>query len=344
MSGLIDWTRRHQVVAFFAITFAITWGLGFSWAAIIRRHQFLLLPLAFVATCGPGLAGILVAAAVNARPLRGPRKTFWTAFVVGWLVSVLVCLANSRFIQHRPLSAQTVGLFTVAALPVAFVIASAHSRIPEVRDYLRSLTRPRGVRGWVLLGLVLFPALHLISILVNQLLPGGSTPSATIPDPGLALAGLVAVKFLYQFFFFNATGEETGWRGFALPRLQSRTSPLIAALIIALFWAPWHLFLWRATGSPVSSARFWLYQYSLHVPSSLFLVWIFNRAGGSILVAGTTHAAANTVMAFVPLNGMRGLYLTWGAATLAVILIDKMWRRLPYDHPAAYKPIPAVTV
>ena len=75
-------------------------------------------------------------------------------------------------------------------------------------------------------------------------LPGRQSISGLrFPESDLTLIGLVAVKFLYQIFFFNATGEEVGWRGFALPRLQARTSPLIAALIIALFWAPWHFFL-----------------------------------------------------------------------------------------------------
>jgi membrane protease YdiL (CAAX protease family) len=336
MHRLVDWIRHHQVTAFFIITFAITWGLGFSWAAILKRHQFQWLPLAFAATCGPALAGILISAVANTRPRRGSHKAFWIALLAAWVVSVLVCLANSRFIQHFPLSPAAVRLFILSALPVAFVIASAHSRIPSVRDYLSSLIRFRGVWSWCLLGLVLFPALQLISLLINGFMSGQPIPPRQSPDAGLALIGLIAVKFFYQFFFFNATGEETGWRGFALPRLQIRTSPLIAALIIAFFWAPWHFFLWRATGSPVSTFGFWTEQYAIHILSSVFIVWIFNRAHGSILVAGITHAAANTVMAFVPLQSMRGLYVTWIVAAVVLILADRMWKKLPPDHAAVY--------
>jgi membrane protease YdiL (CAAX protease family) len=338
MTTLTDWIRRHQVAAFFIITFAITWGLGFSWGAVLKWNQFLWLPLAFVATCGPGLAGILISAITNTQPRQGPRKAFWIAFLVAWLVSMLVCLANSKFVQQFSLSPAVVGLFTIAVVPVAFVIASAYSRIPSVRNYLTSLIRLRGVWGWSLLGLVLFPALHLISIIINSLLNRQLIISRQFPSIGLALIGLVIIKFLYQFFFFNATGEETGWRGFALPRLQTRTSPLIAALIIALFWAPWHFFLWQATGAPVLTFQFWTQQYSIHILSSLFIVWIYNRGHASILVAGITHAAANTVMAFIPLQDMRGLYLTWIAAALVMILADRMWKKLPHDHPAVYRP------
>ena len=60
MKKLIEWIKRHQVVAFFIITFSITWGLGFSYGGFYKQGQVLLLPLAFVATCGPALAGIII--------------------------------------------------------------------------------------------------------------------------------------------------------------------------------------------------------------------------------------------------------------------------------------------
>ena len=79
-----------------------------------------------------------------------------------------------------------------------------------------------------------------------------------------------------------------------MPRLQTRTSPMIAALIMAFFWVPWHFFLWQVEGKPVWTLQFWIEEYLIHILFSVFIVWICNRATGSILVAGITHAAANT--------------------------------------------------
>jgi len=337
MNKLADWIKRHQVTAFFIITFAISWGLGFSWGAVLKRDQFLMLPLAFVAACGPGLAGIIITAVTNTQPRQGPRKAFWIAFLVAGFVSALVCLANLKFIEHFPLSPAVVGLFTISVVPVAFVIASTYSRIPSVRNYLASLIQLRGVVGWSLLGLVLFPALLLISFSINSLLNRQPILSHQFPDISLALIGLVIVKFLYQLFFFNATGEETGWRGFALPRLQKRTSPLIAALSIAFFWVPWHFFGWQAEGQPVSTLQYWIVMYIGHVLLSVLIVWIYNRAKGSILVAGFTHAATNTAQAFIPVQSIQSLYLTLFVAALVLILVDRMWKKLPPDHPAVYR-------
>jgi len=335
MQKLTDWFQHHQVVAYFIITFTISWGLGFSWSAVMEHEQFLLLPLAFVTACSPGLAGIIISAVSNIQPKQGPRKAFWIAFFVAWFVSVLVCLANLKFIEQYPLSPVVIGLFTISVIPVAFVIASAYSRNPAVRSYLSSLLRLRGVWGWSLLALVMFPALLLISVPVSSYLSDQPIPSTQFPEISLTLMGLVVVKFLYQFFFFNATGEETGWRGFALPRLQTRTSPLIAALVIAFFWVPFHLFAWQAEGKPISTLPYWVEMYIGHILLSVLIVWICNRAKGSILVAGIAHAALNTVQAFAPFGNM--LFLLLSVVALGVILVDRMWKKLPPDHPAVYR-------
>jgi len=332
MNNISNWIRRHQIAAFFLIAFAISWGLGFSWSAIIKHEQYLLLPLAFVTACGPGLAGIIVSAVSNTQPKKGPRKTFWIAFLAAWFISTLVCLANQKFYEQSTLSPAAVILFTISVVPVAFVIASAYSRNPAVRSYLSSLVRLRGVWGWSIAALFLIPALFLVSIPVSSFLSKQPIPTDQFPQLSLSLVGLVVVKFLYQFFFFNATGEETGWRGFALPRLQTRTSPLIAALVITLFWVPWHIFLWQAEGRPVLSLEFWIEMYIGHLLLSVMIVWICNRAKGSILVAGIAHAATNTVQAFTPSGSM--LLVVLSVAALLMILVDKMWRKLPADFPA----------
>ena len=123
MTRLTNWIKTHQVIAFFVITFAITWGLGFSWGAVMKRNQYLLLPLAFVAVCGPGLAGIIISAVTNRQPRQGSHSAFWKAFLAAWLISELVYLANNTFIEHVPLSPALVGLLAVSVTPVAFVIA-----------------------------------------------------------------------------------------------------------------------------------------------------------------------------------------------------------------------------
>jgi membrane protease YdiL (CAAX protease family) len=180
----------------------------------------------------------------------------------------------------------------------------------------------------------LFPALLLLSSAVDGF-PFQAIQSRQFTDSSLALVGLVIIEFLYRLFFFNATGQETGWRGFALPRLQTRTSPLVAALVIALFWAPIHLLAWQADGEPVMTVQFWVEMYIGTILLSVLIVWLCNCAHGSILVAGITYAAANTAMAVIPAGD--SLLLILPLTTLGIILVGRMWKTLPRDHPAVYR-------
>ena len=205
-----------------------------------------------------------------------------------------------------------------------------------MKGYLASLFRLRGVWGWSLLALLFYPALILLSIPVSNLLGRQPITNCQLPATGLSLIGLIAVKFFYQFFFYNATGEEVGWRGFAMPGLQRRTSPLIASLILAYFWVPWHFFLWQSQGAPVDTWSFWINNGFMIILSSIITGWLYNRSKGSIMVAGIIHAAENT-------NARLLLILDWNmylvlkaVVALVIILADRMWKKLPSDHPAVY--------
>jgi len=223
-------------------------------------------------------------------------------------------------------------------VPVAFVISMTFSRIPEVKRYLSSLVRLRGVVGWAFLALILMPALILLSIFIDSFRDGQPITALSFPASGPALIGLIAVKFFYQLFFFNATGEETGWRGFALPRLQASISPLLASLVLAFFWAPWHFFLWQAEGKPVFSLQYWVEQYVGLIPATFLIVWLYNRSRGSILVAGIAHAAANTAFAFLSGVDWFVLAVVNYVAVFVLFLVDRMWKKLPPDYPAVYPP------
>jgi membrane protease YdiL (CAAX protease family) len=183
----------------------------------------------------------------------------------------------------------------------------------------------------------LVPTLVLLSIPISNLLGRQTVAAHQFPATGLALIGLVVVKFLYQLFFFNATGEEVGWRGFALPRMQSVTSPLVACLVINLLWPLWHLFPWMAEGRAVFSPEYWAQTYLELFSGTVTIGWLYNRSKGSILVAGITHAAANTAFAFFPNLDWPVFVWTSAVAALVMILVDRMWKKLPSDHPAVYR-------
>ena len=241
MKFLIEWIRKKPIAAFYVITFAITWGLGFSYVAVMRRGMYLLYILASIATCGPALAGILVTSVGDLEPRSGSKKTRRIAFLIALLMGTAIYTAANFYINHVPVSAGNVVLTLLLVTPPgAYIISGAFSRMPAVRLSLVKLVDPRGVIGWLLIGLIMFPGLALLSIAISGLFGRYAAFNISFATSSYPLLALILIRFLYGFFFYSAPGEEAGWTGFARPRLQARVSPLSTALIVTLFWVPWH--------------------------------------------------------------------------------------------------------
>jgi membrane protease YdiL (CAAX protease family) len=340
LNKLSDWIGNHQLTTFFVLTFLITWGLGFSYWAVMREGRFLLAPLLFFATCGPALAGIIINMMTGSPQPQGKSWISWLVFVAVWFVAVIIFVSHMTIVNGSSVSPVATVVLAVSALPVAFIVSMAYSRFPLVKRFPQSRLRQGGALWWIILAFGLIPALSVISIFVSALL-GRSLPPTTLPATGIGLLGWIGLKFLYQFFFFNGTGEEVGWRGFALPRLQRRLSPLTASLILGLVWVPWHLFLWQAEGKPIDAVPYWTFAYLIHIPAAVIICWLFNRSHGRVAVAGIAHAAANTALALPLFGSVDAVVLAvplYGCAVV-IVLADRMWQRLPMDHPAVHNTV-----
>ena len=100
---------------------------------------------------------------------------------------------------------------------------------------------------------------------------------------------------LYNIFFFGY-GEEVGWRGFALPRLQKKYSALTATLILSVFWAAWHLplFAYRPGYASMDMAGAAGWFFSIVAGGALF-TWLFNGSRGSVLACALFHGLTDVV-------------------------------------------------
>lgn len=84
-------------------------------------------------------------------------------------------------------------------------------------------------------------------------------------------------------------GEEAGWRGYALPRLQRHFSPLTSSVILGFLWANWHLPLMLAH---VYNVTWWQFV-AVTMAAAVFLSFAFNKSGGSVVCAVVVHGLYN---------------------------------------------------
>ncbi len=134
------------------------------------------------------------------------------------------------------------------------------------------------------------PALIMLLAMGIHVLLGG-----TVPDyvPFGARWLIVAVNFILILLIGGPLGEEFGWRGFALPELETRFSPLWASLILGIIWSVWHLPLFFISDSAQHSLPFGMYVL-LTIPLTLMITWVYHSSGDSLLLVMVFHAAVNT--------------------------------------------------
>ena len=125
---------------------------------------------------------------------------------------------------------------------------------------------------------------------------------AKAPVSALHWPALLSVSFYnLSTFIGGPLGEEPGWRGFALPRLQNLLGPWKASLLLGILWAGWHLPLFLCKSWSSSSAG----NYVLIVISlSFVMTFLFNLSGGSVIAAILAHASFNTISRW--LGGLLG--------------------------------------
>jgi membrane protease YdiL (CAAX protease family) len=198
---------------------------------------------------------------------------FLLAFLLSWYPWFLA-LAQGRTSGPNPL-----GPF-VAALIVAGI---AHGW-PGIRDLLARIVRAR--IGWRWYAVIFGLPVALCAIALAIMAAFGQVTSAPTDGAWRELPE----RFIFIFLFIGL-GEEPGWRGFALPRLQKNYSPLIASLILAPIWALWHLPL-MGNEFPLPIIPAFLIAL---LAGTLIQTWLFNRTKGSVFAQMLFHATVNTV-------------------------------------------------
>jgi membrane protease YdiL (CAAX protease family) len=258
----------------------------------------------------------------------------WFCFGIVWLIALVISALNLR----RTIAEDALGWvpLLVISVPIAvlpaYVVSSAFSRVTSLREYLSTLVYPRGNFIWYLVALFTFPVLQILGLAISQLLGAEPRLSDVQLSPEILLATLVT--FASVFFYSGGINEEGGWRGFAQRRLQGSYSPLVTNLLLWVYLVAWHIpndiIQYREGG-------YLLIRIGLYPFITILFGWVYNRTRGSILAPALFHASMNSMNTLQSaLPGTSAGFVLLVLFAVFAVLYDRMWKKLPADHPAVY--------
>lgn len=263
--------------------------------------------------------------------MTGGGRHLWRFFVltftITWGVGGLWLLFPKPLSDHFGSFAYGSPAYLVAACAPSLV--GFGLTLAEGRASLVALLR-RLMPGTAVTLAIAVLALPALALALSLTMPRGwpVKPGAVlVATPLLLLTTAQIVRNL------SPLGEEFGWRGYALPRLLERWSPLLAGTILGLVWTLWHIPAFLFSGIVVTPLAD-IGWYALGTTAlSLLMTWLHVRGRGSLLVAGLIpHAMINAM-------GATGAWATRPAEAVALAIFSLalfvFWPPMPKDQERA---------
>jgi len=281
-----------------------------------------------------GLGGAIALVGVFWTRQTGGQALAWKHFVRRPLVSFFLLANLFSWIAWAPLVAAGLGWTTIRFSPYlhllgglgpllsAIVVTAACDGRAGLTLALDRCFAVRGRFGWVAFAVAAPVLLFAVSAAALQVAGRGPVVWA---DVGRSVEYPELTRGVYWLanVFFYGFGEEVGWRGFALARLQARKSALTSALLIGAAWAAWHLPLFAFAGGlssmGIAGAAGWLFSI---FTGSILMTWLFNASRGSILAVALFHGVLDIVMTSPvkgPLPSVMGAGITIFGLAIPVI-------------------------
>lgn len=223
---------------------------------------------------------------------------FVIAFAGAWL-TVLPLVISKTGLGVFSFTLPTLPFLMLGALAgptlAAFTVTAVTSGKAGVWQLLRRYVQWRVGIQWYLLVIVVQPAVIVLGLSVWL----GTAPLSMLIQQWPLIFTLYLPLVLTFLIIGGPLGEEPGWRGFALPRLQEKYGALLGSLVLGTLWALWHLPGYFGGWLGPFSIPVFLGGIIAAIAASIIVTWVYNNTQGSILIAVLFHSASNAAISLV---------------------------------------------
>ena len=318
--GPVEVIRQHPTVSFFVFAFLISWTGWLIAPTLIPLSAPFSSFISQVGSFGPALSAIFVSSIVNPAPSDASVNKRRIVFAIIFGVTI-GCQLLATYAVGGQLTFQTFVFFALNSIIAAYVVSSVYHPKIGVDRLMEGLKRVSGSEVWIWAALLLPFLWQFLGAFVDLGLGGREWFSLT---PATLLS--LAAYYPFILFFGGGLNEEPGWRGFAVPRVQLRFSPLVAGLIIGVIWSVWHFPLHVVSSFGGGLAGF-PFRFVYNVPLGVLFSWLYNRSGGNVFACVLLHASYNSASNLFGDNSALISMVLMIAFTVTVAVYDRMYRK-----------------
>jgi membrane protease YdiL (CAAX protease family) len=217
--------------------------------------------------------------------------------------------------ESRPLATSS-PLYYLAAYSVSLtgiVLTAKYAGREGLRRLARRLLPWQSPLRWYLIVSAGYAAVTAIALATAALVQ----PTAAAIPPWYGFPSALGIAIVRD---PGPIGEEFGWRGFALPRLLERYSPLGASVRLGLIHAAWHIPVFFIPGMPQTQVSFPLFTVGV-VSIAIFNTALYLRTGANLLLAILVHLLANVCGGFAADAHVLNVFFVAEGITAALVVI-----------------------
>ncbi len=246
---------------------------------------------------------------------------FILAYALSWTVEIPLAASAQGWLQV-PVPPALHYLAAFGPLFAALIITTATEGRQGVRQLLAGLLKWRVGFGWLLFATLSPIALFAVPAIVGYATRGTWPDLALLGEVDyLPYLGIGGALLLWLLTF--GLGEEVGWRGFALPRLQQKYSALTATFILGVVWAFWHLpaFFYKDTYRAMGLIGGLPMLLLSILAASIIFTWLYNSTRGSLLVVILFHTLFDFLSVSRAGGGNVAAIMSAGVMIWAVLIV-----------------------
>jgi membrane protease YdiL (CAAX protease family) len=284
--NIMNKNDKKNIIIFIILTFSSSWLIWFISGILLRQEYFIYDSQWLFAQIGVFAPSIIACILLWVNSNENRFNLYRLIFLFLLIVATGFIIKNNNPTSISEFTFNSsIAIFLVTTITIVIIIWNKYFYL------LTNKTQNKIEVKWILGSLFFLPAVFLIGWLIVNI-KGNGLQVLALQDSFIKSIQFIFIVFSMNLLLGGSMGEEVGWRGYLLPILLKKYTPVGASIILGLIWATWHLPIDLASNIGFTPFIF-VFRIIWTLPLAIIFTWYFIKTNGSLLIALFLHTSVN---------------------------------------------------